>query len=61
MKTCTHRKGNGKATDSEIARHRPGYECPVCGCTLGTDGYWYIESEQAPGYPFAGRAALKGE
>ena len=30
-------------TDADI-----GSECPACGCTLGADGYWYVDAESAP-------------
>ena len=56
--TCNHRTGDGAATADEIAAHaagdvvvlrwRHGYECPTCGCTLGCDGYWYVEAFDAP-------------
>lgn len=44
---CTHRDGDGHATDSDSG-YCAGDECPFCGCALGTDGYWYIDSDQAP-------------
>ena len=49
---CTHRSGSGEATQADRKIFVPGNECPVCGCTLGTDDYWYIDADQAPGYPF---------
>jgi hypothetical protein len=44
---CTHRDGDGRAT-ADDSQHTAGDECPVCGCTLGSDGYWYLDAEQAP-------------
>lgn len=49
---CEHRQGDGRATDADTQQYRPGDECPDCQCTLGTDGAWYIDRDQAPGYPF---------
>lgn len=48
---CSHRQGTGAATEEDMERYKPGDECGACGCTLGTDGYWYVERNQAPGYP----------
>lgn len=39
---CNHRECDGCATDADMERYRAGDECPWCGCTLGSDGYWYI-------------------
>lgn len=47
--TCDHRQSDGQNTDAQFSA---GDECPECQCTLGTDGYWYIDADQAPGYPF---------
>ena len=46
--TCTHRIGDGSATDKDRAQYATGDECLTCGCTLGSDGYWYIERDEAP-------------
>lgn len=51
-KKCEHRDGTGAATKGDLRNFYAGDECPSCGCTLGTDGYWYIDRDQAPGYPF---------
>lgn len=48
---CNHCAGDGGASDYDRTRYRPGDECASCGCTLGTDWYWYIDRDQAPGYP----------
>ena len=45
---CQHRDGSGCADASDIATYRAGDECPTCGCTLGSDGYWYTDADQAP-------------
>ena len=47
-KGCDHREGEGSATAKEIRTLPIGHECPNCLCTLGSDGFWYIEAEQAP-------------
>ena len=48
---CNHCAGDGGASDYDRKRYCPGDECASCGCTLGTDWYWYIDRDQAPGYP----------
>lgn len=47
--TCEHRDGDGCATREDLDRYHAGDECPACGCTLGSDGYWYVERSEAPG------------
>ncbi len=44
---CEHRLGDGSST-SEDEQYQPGDECPFCRCTLGSDGYWYVDADQAP-------------
>lgn len=48
---CNHKYGDGEATESDLKKFKPGDICSICKCTLGTDEYWYIEREQASGYP----------
>ena len=48
---CNHCAGDGGASDYDRKRYCPGDECASCGCTLGDDWYWYIDRDQAPGYP----------
>lgn len=48
---CNHRAGNGRASDYDRKRYCPGDECASCGCTLGDDWHWYIDRDNAPGYP----------
>lgn len=45
---CNHREEDGRATQADDEQYQPGQECPECGYTLGTDGYWYIDADQAP-------------
>lgn len=45
---CEHRQGDGSATAADLEQFSPGDKCPECGCKLGSDGYWYIDAEQAP-------------
>jgi len=47
-KGCGHRDGDGRASASDLNNHAAGDECPHCGCTLGSDGYWYVDRDQAP-------------
>lgn len=44
---CKHRAGDGQATVEDDERFVAGDECQECGCTLGTDGYWYVDADQA--------------
>jgi len=44
---CEHRTSDGQATDAD-SDYAAGDECPDCGCTLGSDGYWYVDADQAP-------------
>ena len=48
---CNHCAGDGCASDYDRKRYCPGDECASCGCTLGDDWYWYVDRDQAPGYP----------
>ena len=48
---CNHCAGDGGASDYDRKRYCPGDECASCGCTLGDDWYWYIDRDNAPGYP----------
>lgn len=49
---CNHRDlPQGRADKDDMGYFSPGGECPLCGCTLGTDYSWYIDRDQAPGYP----------
>lgn len=43
---CEHRTGDGMATEADKI-YTPGSVCPHCQCTLGADGFWYVEAEQA--------------
>lgn len=45
--SCNHRLGDGHRTDADDD-YTPGDECSECHCTLGTDGYWYVDRDQAP-------------
>jgi len=44
---CTHRDGDGAATEADVD-YAVGAECERCHCTLGSDGYWYLDADQAP-------------
>lgn len=49
---CNHRYlPQGRADKDDMGYFSPGDECPLCGYTLGTDYSWYIDRDQAPGYP----------
>jgi len=56
---CSHANADGSARPWEQRRFKAGHACHSCGRTLGTDGYWYIDADQAPGYPFD-KTARKG-
>lgn len=56
---CSHANADGSARPWELRRFKAGHACHSCGRTLGTDGYWYIDADQAPGYPFD-KTARKG-
>ncbi|MGD0661776.1 MAG: hypothetical protein ABSD38_27265 [Syntrophorhabdales bacterium] len=47
-KECNHRQSDGSATQEDLDKFHAGDECPICGCTLGADGWWYLDAEQAP-------------
>lgn len=47
---CYHREGSGQADEND-EQFSPGDVCPYCLCTLGTDGYWYVDADQAPKDP----------
>lgn len=49
---CSHANTDGSARPWELRRFKAGHACHSCGRVLGTDGYWYVDADQAPGYPF---------